>query len=394
MLQSELMAEPGLQRTTFSRFFVVCGACFAVLLGCELIARAYTQPIGVSGRPPGRADNVEEFSRHPSIAPRRTGDPELWLLGNSHTYSLPGRHRGDPLLEDPGVTLIDQIATRTEQTLPRGSKAFFLRLSYPNFLPVEMLLRLAYALEHGPAPRVVVIGLSYRNIALDNSIREDIRSALREGEFAASARRTLARADLGASPALRALIHAEITRASHQADADGARAHADTWDERLMDFLGQHIRLIGRNTQLRGYMLRRFSYAVDSLMTHADAEVRRVPPVVSERAINLSALHVLVRLLRERGTEVLAYGVPQRSDAPPIVDTAEEASTFAGIERDFNEVGAHYIDLSHVVPNQHWGWEADTVDRSHFAQPGHALLGAAIVREAVRLHLLDALTRR
>lgn len=376
------------------RFFFVFGIFALAFGGAEAFARSVTDPLTVSERPRSRAPNVDEFSKSPEIAPAHTGAAEVWLLGNSHTYALPGRRRGDPLLDDPGVTLIDRVAAETAAVTPAGRDARYLRLSYPNFLPVEMLIRVAHALEHGPAPRVVIVGVSYRNVAKDTAVREEIRSTLRDAVFARRMRSILVQPSVGASPALLALIDSETLRAQHQSEADGARAHADAWDEDIMEFLRLHLRLVGRNTQLRGYVRRRISYAIDSLAEQTGNTVRREPIVEADRAVNLSALHALVRILRARGTEVLAYGVPQRTDAEPIVDTSEEAATFERLRADFEEVGGHYVDMSGVVPNRYWGWEGDTVDRSHFAQEGHALLGRALVREAMRLDMWSALTTR
>lgn len=360
-------------------------------LGAELLARSVTDPVTASERPRSRAANVDEFSKSPEIVPAHTGAPEVWLMGNSHTYALPGRHRGDPLLDDPGVTLIDRIAAETATATPNGARARYLRLSYPNFLPVEMLIRVAHALEHGPAPKVLIVGVSYRNVAKDTAVREEIRSTLRDPGFVSRLHALLAREEVGALPGLLALVDSEAARARHQADADGARAHADAWDEDIMEFLRLHLRLVGRSTQLRGYVRRRISYAIDSLAEHTGNTVQREPIVEADRTLNLNALHALVRLLRARGTEVLAYGVPQRTDAEPIVDTSEEDATFERLSDDFAQVGGHYVDMSGVVPNRFWGWEGDTVDRSHFAQEGHALLGRALVREATRLDLWRSL---
>ncbi len=41
--------------------------------------------------------------------------------------------------------------------------------------------------------------------------------------------------------------------------------------------------------------------------------------------------------------------------------------------------GGAFVDARDAVPNEYWGWEQDTPDRSHFREPGHAALAAKFV---------------
>ncbi len=54
-----------------------------------------------------RAANVVVLSKDPAAqCPHRSRVARLLLMGNSHTYALPGLLRGQSLRSDPGETLI------------------------------------------------------------------------------------------------------------------------------------------------------------------------------------------------------------------------------------------------------------------------------------------------
>ncbi|MBL8954857.1 MAG: hypothetical protein JNK82_29030, partial [Myxococcaceae bacterium] len=135
-----------------------------------------------------RAANVVALSKDPMQLPPQRAGRALWLIGNSHTYALPGLKRGETLRNDPGVTLIDQLATELERRDPRRSAASFYRLADPNLLPTEMLVRAVWLLEQGHRPDVVVIGLTWRNVARDAALRHAVGRLCRDEAFVASLR--------------------------------------------------------------------------------------------------------------------------------------------------------------------------------------------------------------
>jgi hypothetical protein len=53
-------------------------------------------------------------------------------------------------------------------------------LAYPNFLPFEMLIRMGQFLEHGHRPKIVILGLTWRNLARDSNLRAQVAEAFRD----------------------------------------------------------------------------------------------------------------------------------------------------------------------------------------------------------------------
>jgi hypothetical protein len=360
------------------------------LIGAELWARSLIGPPAGPERPlEQRARNVIAVPKSPTRLPPRAKGRSLFLLGNSHTYALPGVKKGDPLRDDPGVTLIDQLASQIEDQRmtwsslhPGGrSPATYYRLSYPNFLPFEMLTHLGYLLSKGYEPSVAIIGFTFRNVARDTALRHDIHRAYADQEFASALKHALSSAEIGADARILESIDAEVRRAAFEDRADAARSDADRADERVMEKVGEHVVLIGESAGFRVRLFRLFAYQLDALLqgrsTKPDYEV-----IDNDLAFNVACERALLRLLKSKGVAVVYYLTPERTDLPPLISPEREQAETQKFAEWARSEGAVVIDARHIVPNQYWGYEHDTPDRSHFLEPGHALLAELLAHDA------------
>ena len=103
--------------------------------------------------------------------------------------------------------------------------------------------------------------------------------------------------------------------------------------------------------------------------------------VEADYRFNVNCLRALLRLLHSRGSQVVCYFAPERSDVPPLMDPAGEQKFNEQFEREAAELGVVVLDARHVVPNEYWGWEYDSPDRSHFTEPGHQRLAKFLADE-------------
>jgi len=254
-----------------------------------------------------------------------------------------------------------------------------MRLSEPNFLPVEMLLRVGHLLHSGHRPSVVVIGLTWRNIARDSEVRHDVRKVMREPDFADAFPHVLR--GIGAGDALVAYVQSVIRQTSAELEQERMRSHADQADLALTAALGEHVSLIGQSSTLRARLYREFAYGLQALVSGNKAG-RTNEAIASDLELNEQSIVALVRLLKQHGAKVVCYEAPERTDVPPIVDNGLQQPTLLRIAAELQRNGFPLLDARGVVPNEYWGWERDTPDRSHFTEPGHALLAAFLVEEA------------
>ncbi len=98
-----------------------------------------------------RPEAVQFFHRTPSAFPPIRKTPTLLLVGNSHTYALPGLHRGDSLRDRSWASrpvLIDDISAELRRRQPDSTTTCY-ALAYPNFLPYEMLTRVLTPITMG-----------------------------------------------------------------------------------------------------------------------------------------------------------------------------------------------------------------------------------------------------
>jgi hypothetical protein len=90
----------------------------SILAAVVIVAVAERQANAMLAQPVGKSlelpDSVQFFHRTPSAFPTIRETAKLLLLGNSHTYALPGLHRGERLRDRSWASrpvLIDHIGT-------------------------------------------------------------------------------------------------------------------------------------------------------------------------------------------------------------------------------------------------------------------------------------------
>ena len=129
-----------------------------------------------------RPPNVVGIPDRPAPPPPAGDRSLLFLIGNSHTYGLPGLKQGQPLRPETSGTLIDELAHRIEPVVGSESGAYY-RLSYPNFLPFEILTTVGHLAYQGLQPKVVVMGWTWANMSRRRDLRYDVYSVYRDPEF-------------------------------------------------------------------------------------------------------------------------------------------------------------------------------------------------------------------
>ncbi|MCK6548436.1 SGNH/GDSL hydrolase family protein [Myxococcota bacterium] len=359
------------------------------LFAGERAAQRLVQDSITVARPPNlRAPNVHVLKdgARPDAKPER---PAVILVGNSHTYALPSLVKGHALLLDPGVTLIDQLERHVAAT--GTTAADYYRLSYPNFLPLEMLLRTSELLANGLTPRVLVLGLTYRNIVRDSEPRHSIRATLRDATFRAALTAMLREAS--AEPSVLAAIQREQERVDRDAREAQMRSAADRLDEALVDRLEEELTLVGKSNDMRALIYRALTVDIQQSFTNAQ-QTYLYDVVENDYALNVACLGAYLRLLRARGVSVLVYLAPERSDLPPLVDPAGQEKFNAALRAMLSELGYPLVDARGVVPNEHWGWMLDSPDRSHFTEKGHELLGQFLAEEGAKAGVWAPLVKR
>ena len=140
-------------------------------------AKAYLASSEWTEPPLVRSDRIQFLPHDTAKLPAPLPAPQLLLIGNSHTYTLPGLHRGEGLRIGASVSrriLLDELADRLQRRYPTPVGSYTM-LSYPNFLPYEMLTRVVQLYEHGYRPSLTVIGITWRNVARDSQLRDAIR---------------------------------------------------------------------------------------------------------------------------------------------------------------------------------------------------------------------------
>lgn len=322
-----------------------------------------------------RAENVVILPKRVEALPPRPAGRLVLLLGNSHTYALPGLRRGQGLRPDPGATLVDELARAAGQHAQ--VPVTFERLAYPNFLPTEMLFRFAHLLQREHAPDVIVLGLTWRNVARDSRPRHEVRSLLRDRAFVSTLRRMLREARAPAP--LTAFVDEEVRRVAREMEEERQRSHADEIDAKLTEHLGESSSLFGGSASVRARIYRALSQGIGAAFVRESDGPNAA--VEDDIALNVAAARAIFALARARGIRVLVYQAPERSDLPPIVDVTRRDEVMGRLGRELRASGQQMIDAREVVPARYWGYEHETADRSHFTEPGHRLLADFIVRE-------------
>ena len=87
-------------RAGFGVVVVIATAALIVALAEWGSSRLVSEPIGDATEQIARPENVMIVLKDPPKLPAPKSRPSVWVLGNSHTYALPGIKQGDPLRTD------------------------------------------------------------------------------------------------------------------------------------------------------------------------------------------------------------------------------------------------------------------------------------------------------
>ncbi len=374
-----------------SHLLLTALVCLATLAATEWLAHRISQDGPGPSSDWHRASNVTALAKDPTDLPKRwNSGPSVLLIGNSHAYALPGLERGRPLRPDPGATLIDELAARLGESYPQ---THFYRLAYPNFLSFEMLTRVAQLQRQGLRPTVVVLGLTFRNLARGSETRRQIRQLFRDPGFGESLGQRLgSKADLaGNAPEVFETLASEQRRAVSELALERQRSAADRFDRLLSSWAGQRLQLLGRSNELRAAVYRKVALTIDDLLVRKEGIDYVYGVVDRDLHHNLASLRALLRMLTESGSRVLVYQAPERDDFPPLIDPARQQPLMDSLQDEFAKLDTPLVDGRHTVPNKYWGWVYNTPDRSHFTEPGHRLLADFLVGKGQRLGIWQAL---
>ncbi len=352
-------------------------------------AKAYLASNESNEPPLMRSDRIQFLPRDPASLPAPLPAPQLLLVGNSHTYTLPGLHRGEGLRIGASVSrriLLDELADRLQRRYPTPNGSYTM-LSYPNFLPYEMLTRVAQLYQHGYKPNLTVIGITWRNIARDSQLRDSIRQVYREPRFADKLSAMMNEPAVHARDPVLKAIAADARRIESDVERDRTRSDADKLDARITDWVKDRLTLLGRSDDIRARLQ---LDVVDPLQNAVVDRVHRAydyDAIQDDYRFNMDCLRTLLRLLRSRGSQVICYLAPERSDVPPLLDPAGERKFNELLKHEAEAIGVVVVDARQVVPNEYWGWEYASPDRSHFTEPGHQRLAQFLFDEINERHL-------
>src|SRR5689334_3256469 len=92
-------SEAGQQTSAATQLtLVLCVAITVVALAEWASSRLLAEPAGADApEQVSRPANVRILLKDPAKLPAPTSARSLWLIGNSHTYALPGMRQGDAL---------------------------------------------------------------------------------------------------------------------------------------------------------------------------------------------------------------------------------------------------------------------------------------------------------
>jgi hypothetical protein len=391
MTTTQDTSSPGRSR---ARLLTVIVTALAVLAVAEWASsRAVTVAPADADPATQRPENLLIVLKDPAKLPAPKGRPSLWIMGNSHTYALPGMQRGDELRTDEHGILLDELAARAEEKAVSPGQVDFYLLAYPNFLPFEMLTRVGHLIYRGHRPSVVFIGLTWRNIARDSQLRHEIYRAYRDGAFAAAMEAMLAESDIKADPQVIEQIHAQRARAERDEQVERLRSDSDRVDDLLTGWASSNLTLMGKSPELRAQLFRALTDRVQRLWDDRTTVKYSYDLVEHDFEFNLECLRAMIRLLRHNGATVICYYAPERSDLPPLMDPEKQNAFITQFDDEARELGVTVLDARPVVPNEYWGWVGDSPDRSHFTEPGHQRLARVLWEAAERQSVPRELTR-
>lgn len=376
-----------------ARLIVVVTSAALVLLAAEWgSSRLISKPPAVVAPEIKRPDNVTIVLKDPAKLPPAVDEPSVWLFGNSHTYALPGLEQGDPLRTDADGILIDELAARVAQNYPDLRAGFYL-LSYPNFLPFEILTRVGHLLHNKQRPTIVFLGLTWRNIARDSRLRHEIYQAYRDKAFVEDFEGMLADPAIYADPEILEEVRAQRTQVEHDEQLERLRSDSDRLDEMLTAWVSERCTLMGKSADLRAHIYRTMTDRVQRMWDDRQTVKYSYDLVEHDYRFNLECLRAAVRLLRQQGATVFCYHAPERDDLPPLMDPERQNEFIAAFNREAEQLGITLLDARRVVPNEYWGWVDESPDRSHFTEPGHQRLSQFLLEEAAKHSAWKELSR-
>jgi hypothetical protein len=387
------MTEPATSTSGRTQLIVVVATAALVLMAAEWgSSRLISEPPAEVASEIKRPDNVTIVLKDPAKLPPATDGPSVWLFGNSHTYALPGLKQGDPLRTDADGILIDELAARVSQEYPDLRAGFYL-LSYPNFLPFEILTRVGHLLDKGQRPTIVFLGLTWRNIARDSRLRHEIYQAYRDKSFVENFEKMLADPKIHADPQILEEVHAQQTQVEHDEQIDRLRSDSDRLDEMLTAWVAERCTLMGKSADLRAHIYRTMTDRVQRMWDDRQTVKYSYDLVEHDYRFNLECLRAVVRLLRQQGATVFCYYAPERDDLPPLMDPERQNEFIDAFSREAEQLGITVLDARRVVPNEFWGWVDESPDRSHFTEPGHKRLSQFLLEEAAKRSAWKELSR-
>jgi len=376
-----------------TQLIVVLATAALVLLAAEWgSSRLVSEPKAEAPPEIKRPDNVTIILKDPTKLPPAKEEPSVWLFGNSHTYALPGLKQGDPLRTDADGILIDELAARVAKEYPDLRAGFYL-LSYPNFLPFEILTRVGHLLHNGQRPTIVFMGLTWRNIARDSRLRHEIYQAYRDKAFVADFEKMLADPKIHADPEILEEIHAQSTQVEHDEQLERLRSDSDRIDEVLTAWVSERLTLMGKSADLRAQIYRTMTDRVQRMWDDRQSVKYSYDLVEHDYRFNVECLRAAVRLLRQQGATVFCYYAPERDDLPPLMDPERQHEFIEAFNREAEQLSITVLDARRVVPNEYWGWVDESPDRSHFTEPGHQLLSQFLLEEAAKRSAWKELSR-
>jgi hypothetical protein len=362
---------------------ITLATAVVTLVAAEFVIRQRVSHSGAAIMPDPAAATFVDFARraYPPPQPNASSRPLVLLIGNSHTYVLPSLKPGEAMTVGGTGTLPDELAKR----LDRGGEGPRVGLlAYPNFLPWEMFVRCVQLDLYGYRPGVVILGLTTRNLARDTALREEVREAFRDPSLADAVVAAAEATSADAAP-LRSQVAEQMRRIRREAEAERLKSDADRVDERLFDAARSRLALLRDADEVRRRIYRLLYDKVQRRWEERSAIDFTLSAVDADLRFNRNALQGLLEWYARRGTEVVVYLAPERTDRPPFWNPAEQAEFLDGFRSWATEKGITIVDARGVVPNEWWGFDLETPDRSHFALPGHRALADFLIERAAPL---------
>lgn len=319
--------------------------------------------------------------------PRYVGEgPQLLVLGNSHTYTLPSPTAGRPMQIGGASILPDELARQIGGAAAERNGTYL--LAYPNFLPYEMLTRTLQLRTLGYRPRVVVLGLTWRNVARDSRLREQVFACFRDPHFADDFFQALDGISSADAAPIRNAVAGEVRRTIRDAEAERLKSHADRLDERLFAAAQSCIPAMRYAVELRTSLYKSIFGFAQTTWQGRESSKYSYDLIEADLEFNLHCLRAMLARYVLDGSQIVIYYAPERNDLPPLLDPERQEKFIQSFDAWCDDQGITTLDARRVVPNDFWGFDMNVPDRSHFTEPGHRILAEYLVRRAKPLQRL------